>query len=288
MNRNRNQGHKFPTGNPQRSWQDFDETRGRQNFSDGGDPFRGQHSAGHGRGSFGRFGESYGNSVYNSGHQRNQGHGNWPRNWNAGYAAGNRDEITGGNEFSPRARSAQEMHPGRFYGYGEASYPKGGGRNYGGMNADYPEAGQYENYGYDDKYEGGYGAGTGTGQYMGGTQGFGHRDFEDYGTSRAGRNYGGMYDNAYNYESGARDYEGDMGGDWREGGNYGGGYGGGTRGGGPYGQGGFGSRGASYSGRGRAENYNSFRNLGTGDYEDSNWEWRERGRNRDNKRRRED
>ena len=278
MNRNRNQGNKFPGGNPQRSWQDFDEGRGRQNFNDGGDPFRGQYSAGYGRGMYGRFGESYGNSVYDSGHQRNQGHGNGPRNWNSGYEADNRRHDADRNQKGRRARTAQEMHPGRFYGYGESSYPKGGGRNYGGMNADYPEAGQYENYGYgiDDRYEGGYGAGTGTGQYMGGTQGFGHRDFEDYGTSRAGRNYGGLYDNAYNYESGALDYEGDMGGDWREGGNYGGGYGGGTRGGGPYGQGGFGSRGASYSGR-------------RGNYEDRSREWEGgrsgRSRNRGNRER---
>lgn len=277
MTRNRNQGRKFPTGNPQRNLQDFDEGRGRLNFSEGGDPFRGQHSSVHDRGRFGRFGESYGNSVYNSGNQRNLGHGQGPRQWNAGFEGRNPDFANERNQYSPRARSAQEKHPGRFYGYGEASYPKGDGRNYGGLNSDYPEAGQYENFEFDERFEGGYGAGTGTGQYMGGTQGFGHRDFEDYGTSRAGRNYGGLYDNAYNYESGALDYEGDMGGDWREGGNYGGGYGGGTRGGGPYGQGGFGSRGASYSARRNEDRYNR-RGPDRGDYEDSNRERRRRSR----------
>jgi hypothetical protein len=135
------------------------------------------------------------------------------------------------------------------------------------MNADYQSGEQYENHGFDDSYEG-----QGAGQYMGGTQGFGRTDFEDYGTSRAGRNYGGMYDNADNYETGARDYQGDMEGGWRQGGNYGGGYGGGTRGGGSFGQGGFGSAGGSYSGRGGGEN-NSFRGE-TGDYEDSTWERR--------------
>lgn len=282
MNRNRKQGNNFPTGHPNRNWQDFDDSN---NYQNEGNAFRGQHSGRYGQGSFGRGGESYGNSIYNSGRQQNLGRNSsqWQGNYDRGYAGGNRDFISEGNQNLGRGDAARQSgRPGRQFGYGEASYPKGGGRNYGGMNADYQSGEQYENYGFDDSNEGGYGAGTGTGQFMGGTQGFGRTDFEDYGTSRAGRNYGGIYDNAYNYETGARDYEGDMEGGWRQGGNYGGGYGGGTRGGGSYGQGGFGSVGGSYSGRGGAENYNSFRGE-TGDYEDSAYERRnpyaQRGRN---------
>ena len=154
MNRYRNQGRNFPTNNPNRNWQDFDDSSRYQN--EDGD-FRGQPSGHYGQGNFNHPVNSYGNPMYNNGRQQNLGRNSsqWQGNYDRGYAGGN-----------------QHFE---------------GGRNFGGMNAEYHSGQQYQNYGFNDQYE----ADTPMGQYQGRAQDFGHPDFDDYGASRPNGNYRG-------------------------------------------------------------------------------------------------